>query len=165
MNSSLSKLVASLREELQQYGEMLARLDEQQAAVFQRQADQVLGAASALQSQSVVLLEARRDREDAQRAVAANLGLDEDSGFALMLPLMPEPFRPLLSALVHENNELLARIRQRARQNHVLLAKSVEMMQQMLDSLFPSGRSPVYGETGALFARPVSPQRLYEAVG
>jgi flagellar biosynthesis/type III secretory pathway chaperone len=165
MNPSLSKLVASLREELQQYGEMLARLDDQQAAVIHREPDQVLGAASALQSQSAVVRQARRGREDAQRAVAVNLGLDESVAFAQMLPLMPEPFRPLLSALVQENNELLVRVRQRARQNHVLLAKSVEMMQEMLDSLFSTGRSPVYGETGALFARAVSSQPMYEAVG
>ena len=38
----IKSLVAALREELEQYGEMLARLDDQQELVMRREADGVL---------------------------------------------------------------------------------------------------------------------------
>jgi flagellar biosynthesis/type III secretory pathway chaperone len=161
----LTKLIACLREELQQYGEMLARLDDQQNRVIQRDADQILETASAVQTQGAVVQEARNERERAQQAFALSLGLPENAAFAQMLPLSPEVCRPLVGALIHENNELLVRVRQRARQNHVLLARSLELMRQLLETLFPAGRSPVYAENGSVFTRGLPAQSIYEAVG
>jgi hypothetical protein len=165
MSEYLQRLIASLREELQQYGEMLARLDEQQTRVMQRAADPILQSASSVQTQGVVVQAARREREKAQRACALSVGLPEGAQFARMLPLLPEVFRPLVGALIQENNELLVRVRQRARQNHVLLAKSLELMRDLIESLFPAGRSPVYAGNGAVLGRGLSARPMYEAVG
>ena len=51
--------------------------------------------------------------------------------FAAIIPLLPPDYRPLVQALVQENNELLARVHQRTRQNHLLLSHAVELMQQL----------------------------------
>ena len=61
---------------------------------------------------------------------------------------MPEAYRPLVSALVEENNQLLARVRQRARQNHILLSRSLELMEKFINS-FCACSVPTYNETGA----------------
>ncbi len=45
-----------------------------------------------------------------------------------------------MQALVQENNELLVRVQQRARQNHLLLLRSLELMQKLINSLFPGSR-------------------------
>ena len=82
-----------------------------------------------------------------------------------MIPLLPPDYRPLLCALVDENNHLLGRGRQRARQNHVLLRRSVELMQELLNTLLPSRRASVYDGTGAHPASLCAPRRFYDALG
>jgi hypothetical protein len=68
--------------------------------------------------------------------------------FPDLIPLLPPDYRPLLQALVDENNQLLGRVRQRARQNHVLLRRSVELMQELLRTLFPARQTSVYNGQG-----------------
>ncbi len=64
-NFSLNKLIAALREELQQYGEMLARLDEQQEYAMRRAADELLQSVSAVQEQGRKVSTARQHRQQA----------------------------------------------------------------------------------------------------
>ena len=53
--------------------------------------------------------------------------------FAEIIPQLPEAYRPLIESLVDENNSLLQRVQQRARQNHLVLSRSVELMQDFLN--------------------------------
>src|SRR2546427_2534578 len=134
---TLQNLIEALRNELQQYGEMLALLDHQREMVRLQGADQVLPSLSAIDAQSAAIQAARVRRESAQQAHAQQLNEPSDSTFAHIIPLLPEQYRPLVSALVQENNELLLRVRDRAQQNHILLRQSVEMMQRFITTLAP----------------------------
>jgi flagellar biosynthesis/type III secretory pathway chaperone len=89
----------------------------------------------------------------------------EDAPFAVLIPLMPEDYRPLLQALVQENNELLVRVQQRARQNHLLLNRALELMQRFMSSLFPGANPGTYNDTGHVLGATVRPHALYDAVG
>jgi len=119
MNNFLSNLIEALREELKQYGEMLAVLDQQQNSVIQRQASDLLQNVASINSQADVITAVRHEREQHQRHVARQLDLPEDASFAAIIPLLPADYRPLVQALVQENNELLVRVHQRTRQNHL----------------------------------------------
>ena len=125
MIQSLKNLIAALREELQQYGEMLARLDEQQECVTNRQADRLLETVNLVENQGGVIKRARMDRERAQQEAALSLGLESGAEFSGIIPRLPVDYRPLVDALVTENNQLLFRIQQRARQNHLILTQSI----------------------------------------
>jgi len=127
----------SLRNELQQYGEMLVLLEQQQASVMARCAEDVMQSVNTINRQIARIQTARQDREACQRELAALVQVAEDPTFANLLPLMPEQYQPALIALVRENNELLVRVQQRARQNHLLLARSVDLMQRFIASLVP----------------------------
>jgi flagellar biosynthesis/type III secretory pathway chaperone len=161
----LQNLIAALREELHEYGEMLARLDEQQELVMRREADGILQSVATIQDQGVVIQRARQIREDRQNELAQKVGLTAPAEFSQMLPRMPEDYRPLVDALVQENNALLMRIQQRARQNHMLLRQSLDLMQRFLSTLFPSHEPRVYNGGGQMFARPAAGVSMYEAVG
>ena len=161
----LKQLIESLRDELREYGEMLALLDKQQGQVVTRVPDEVLQIASEIGRHSVVLQTAREKREAARRDLARQLSIGEDVSLSELLPLVPADYRPLLQALVEENNELLFRIQQRARQNHLLLSRSVELMQNCISSLFPGTRPKVYGGNGGLAQGVTAGRLLYEAVG
>lgn len=165
MKEQVQSLIEALRAELQQYGEMLARLNDQQDLVVQRSADALLQSVADIQEQSAVIHTARDYRAVCQREVNEAVGLPAESNFAELLPLLPADFRPLIAALVQENNELLFRVHQRTRQNHVLLSRSVELMSRLISTLFPSAESTVYNVGGNVFTRTVHGRQLYEAIG
>jgi hypothetical protein len=160
----LEKLIDALREELTHYGEMLALLDRQQETTIQRMTDEMFAVTAALQNQSRVMQGARSAREAAQRALARELCVVESSTFVELTPLLPADYRPLVESLVEENNTLLRQVQHRARQNHLLLSRSVELMQQFINTLVPSASPRAYTDRGTR-AAPESTAPLYEAVG
>jgi flagellar biosynthesis/type III secretory pathway chaperone len=165
MNELLQHLIEALREELKEYGEMLALLDQQQQMVMHRRPQDLLQCVAATNAQAETIAAARREREQRQRRICLQLELAEDAPFAVLVLQLPPEYRPLVQALVQENNELLVRIQQRARQNHLLLSRIVELMQRFLGTLFPGTQLATYGGDGHMLA-PVPPQRsIYDAVG
>ena len=160
----VEKLVSALREELQQYGEMLARLDDQQELVMRRQPVALLESIPQVQTQSATLTQVREARLGAMKALCTMLRLPIETTFKDLLPHIPTDYRPLLEALVQENNELLQRIHQRARQNHILLSRTVESMQHVINSLGIHRPTATYDDSGAVFSAPSARPALYEAV-
>ena len=65
------------------------------------------------------------------------------------MPQLPAAYRPLVTALVQENNHLLARVRSRARQNHLLLSRAVEMMSRFINSVCAVGPA-TYTQVGGV---------------
>lgn len=120
MKELLSNLIEALREELKQYGEMLALLDQQQQLVMRQQVANLPDNINCVNAQAGVIAVARQEREQRQRHLARLLELPETSGSTALIPLLPSDYRPLVDALVRENNELLDRVQQRARQNYLL---------------------------------------------
>ena len=137
MSEKLNSLINALREELQQYGELLARLDEPQEKTGLRAGDDRFQPVNRVQAQGAVTERARQVREDARREVARQLGLPENATFDQLMPVLPEPYRPLVQALIQENNELLLRVQQRARLNHLQLSRSLDLMQRFISSVEP----------------------------
>jgi hypothetical protein len=163
MNELVQNLVESLREELKQYGELLALLDLQQEQVVRRLAAELLASVSAISAQGEAIRTVRSEREQRQRDLALSLALPADAPFARLIPQLPAVCQPLIAALVEENNQLLTRVRQRARQNHLLLRRSLELMERFLQSLCGAG-APTYNEAG-LMSAPSQPGRpLYEGI-
>ncbi len=164
MIEAIQKLIAALREELQQYGEMLARLDEQQQHVIRRAAEAALQSVPLIQSQSSLLSQVREHRFSATRDLCQAIGFSETATFKELVPRLPSDYRPLVEALVQENNELLQRIHQRARQNHILLTRTVESMQHVINSLGIHRPTPVYNDAGHVFVSAPARPAIYEAV-
>ncbi|MGD0410222.1 MAG: flagellar protein FlgN [Verrucomicrobiota bacterium] len=164
-SDSVEPLIAALRDELQHYGEMLALLDRQQEQVKARSSDEIFQSISLIQAQGAAILAARQHREQCRGAAALACRQPENAPFTDLIPLLPPDYRPLLRALVDENNQLLGRVRQRARQNHVLLRRSVELMQELLRTLFPARQTSVYNGSGHKRGQVLAARPLYNAVG
>lgn len=165
MIETLNALIAALRDELQQYGEMLTLLDREQELVVQRASQDLFEAVNAIQNQAGVIQRARNFREVRRQEVAIAAGLPADTSFTALLPQLPADYQPLVQALVRENNQLLVRVQQRARQNHLLLSRSLELMQRFMSMLFPSRDSQVYDDHGQRPSWAPPLHSLYEAVG
>jgi flagellar biosynthesis/type III secretory pathway chaperone len=165
VTENIKNLVTALRQELEQYGEMLALLEHQKQQVAARCAEEVYQSIGPIKLQGLAIQKARACREECRVQLLLSLQLTKESSFAELIPLLPADCRPLLCALVQENNELLARVRQRARQNHLCLSRSIELMQGLIDSLFPARETRVYNHRGSMKLRRLSPRSMYEAVG
>src|SRR5438046_1212097 len=121
MMVQLTTIIDSLRNELQQYGEMLALLDHQQELVRMCGSEDILHSIAAINAQSHQIQTARERRESTLEELALSLGQPEETTFAALLPLIPNHYQPLISALLQENNELLERVRERAFENQSML--------------------------------------------
>ncbi len=165
MTEPLTLLITALREELKQYGEMLALLDQQQEHLMARATEDLFQSVAAIQAQSNAIQAARRVREGRQHDLARQHGLPLSTPFLEILPRLPADYRPLLQALVQENNQLLARVQHRARQNHLLLSRSCELMQSLIGTLIPSRETNTYTDRGGRLAHTLPLTNLYEAVG
>jgi flagellar biosynthesis/type III secretory pathway chaperone len=165
IHSLLPKLIETLRQELREYGEMLALLDQQREHVISRNGTEVLQAVSAIQQQAETIKAARTRREQAQQEVAQALQKPNDTSITALLPFLPESPRFTVAALVRENNDLMARVQQRARQNHLLLSRSLDLMQRFISTLVPAAPPSTYTGAGQLQPRGVPAQTLYEAIG
>jgi hypothetical protein len=142
MMESLNNLIEALRDELGNYGEMLLLLDRQWEYLKNRAAQDVSQSISQVRIQGETLEASRERREKCFRAVVSDLGRNEILSCHDLIPLMPPDYRPLLKALLEENNELLSLVRRRARQNHSLLKRSMDLMQQVVNSLCPEENEP-----------------------
>lgn len=160
----LQNVIEALRNELQQYGEMLALLDQQRQVALKSGTEAILHSISALNAQSTSIQGARERRQEAQQKLAHVLRQPEDARFSDLLPLLPDSYQPLVSALVQENNELLVQVRERAQQNQRLLRRSMEAMQRFITTLAPDEQNAQSGgsDTTVLTLEPSS--SLYAAL-
>src|SRR2546423_1527041 len=97
---TLQHLIETLRNELQQYGEMLALLDHQQELAGQQAADDLLRSISAIDTQIAAIQAARANRQLAQRNLAEQFAQNPAATFSQLIPLIPENYRPLVRALI-----------------------------------------------------------------
>jgi len=135
----LQTVIQALRNELHQYGEMLALLDQQQHLAQHSGAEEILRSISCINQQSASIQLARERRKCAQRQLAMALQQPDDATFSTLIPLLPNSYQPMVSALVQENMELLIRVRERAQANQLLLRRSLELMQRFITTLTLEG--------------------------
>jgi len=165
MTEKLQQLVDALREELQQYGEVLALLDQQQELIKSHTVSQLMEVVQAVNRQMETIRQARESRTSRQRELAGLLQMDGENGTLVELSrFVPDEYRLQINALVEENNKLLGRVRQRVRQNHLMLARSVELIQRLLDGLLSTARTSMYDDSGQLAKQTIGQRSLWNTV-
>jgi flagellar biosynthesis/type III secretory pathway chaperone len=165
MNEPLDNFIEALREELKQYGEMLALLDHQQELLITRQTAGILESVAAINTQADAIQAVRRERDQRRWHLARALRLEENLSLKSIINYLPASYRPLADALIQENQELLVRVQLRARQNHLLLSRAVELMQQFIKSILPGAAPSTYTDSGEVHANRLPEHSLYSAVG
>ncbi len=141
-------LANALRDELKEHGGLLNLFDEQQAAILRRDPDVVLAAIDAISAQARAIDFCRKQRESVVKQCAVAENLPEESPLSQLLTCFAEAVRPLLQALIEEVNHLISRTKKRARQNQMLLARSIEVSQQILQRLNPEAVTKTYSPKG-----------------
>ena len=121
----INRLIESLREEMTQYGELLALMQEQQALILSQQPRELLVNSNEVNGQMVNIKTARQAREKAQVALATHLGAPQETTIRQITGYLPEEYRPLLAALVDEINALPQNVHIWLRQNDLMMKRSL----------------------------------------
>jgi hypothetical protein len=158
-------IAGCLRAELADYGGLLARFEEQQRFLFERNADDVMRLSTAIEAQAHALQACRRERENAVAAFAAAHGQPVTSTLRALLPHVEADARPLLEALIDEVNRLLHRVRRVSRHNHTLLARTVELHQETLRLARPDAFTQTYAPNGRVSLGGVQSPPALQAAG
>lgn len=159
------QLIEALREELQEYGELLALLEQQQELIVQRAAADIASSVDLVNAQVELIKEVRSRRGDRQRALAEHLQLSAQATLTELTPQVAAKYQPLVRALVEENNRLLRKVQHRTQQNHILLSHSLELLQRLINSLMHETAGAVYTMDKRVAKFPLAGKSLYEAFG
>jgi len=143
-------LAQSLREELQEQGALLTIFREQQEAILQRQPDLVLSLSEAINGQVEVVRQRQKQRRQATRNVALQAGQAENASLSQVIAAVPAAAGLMLQALATEVNRLIKQTKRRAEQNQMLLARTIEISQAVLERLSPGTVIKTYSRTGQL---------------
>lgn len=148
MNGEWSSIADILRQELTEYGALLNFYEEQEQALFDRNADKVLQLSTQIEQQVQIMQDCRNRREHLVTTFAVAQGQSGSSTLRSLLPLFEREVQPLLVALINEVNVLIHRIRRITKHNRVLLASAVESHQQTLRALRPDAFAQTYAPNG-----------------
>lgn len=152
-------LVELLRTEVQEYGGLYNLLERQQREIFKRDPELVMGTNAEIESYMGDMGTLRDQRESKVREMAQACGADEEQSLSKMLPFFPDFTRPMLQALVDEINHMVKRTRQKARQNFMLLSRTMEITHETFQSLQPENYSKTYSKKGRVGMKGPSPSR------
>jgi len=159
-------LVDILRSELQEYGGMYNLLAAQQERIIERKPDAVLEINGDIEAQTRLVADLRKRREKLVREFAERAGVDRTDSLRAILPCFSEVVRPLLEALMRDINHMVRRNRRKARQNHLLLSRAMEVTEQTLRVLQPEKFTRTYGSNGKVaFPGQAAPTSRYHAIG
>jgi flagellar biosynthesis/type III secretory pathway chaperone len=138
----------SLREELAEYGALLGLFEQQQQSLFARDPEAVLRLGGKIEDQTRILQTCRLNRERIVSDLALEAGLPANATLRSILPYVEAAARPLLESLIDEINHLLHRVRRSSRQNHALIARTLDMHQELLSQLCPGSFVKTYAANG-----------------
>ena len=144
------KIIAALREEVAEYGALLNCFDEQQSAILVRDPEAVTMSDEKISLQLVTTRDRRRHREILVAELATVSGQATHSSLTALKPLFAEPMWPLTQALITEVNRLIALARRRAQQNQMLLARTIEVTQEIVSTLSPGTVTRTYSPQGRM---------------
>lgn len=137
-----------LRCEIADYGGLLQSLEEQQRALFGRDAKAVAALAAEIEAQAGVVVQSHDRRKQTVADFAVEVGQPATSALRSLLSFIEPDARPLFEALIDEVNVLLRRVDRARRHNHTLLLRTVEIHQETLRQLRPQAFVKTYSPSG-----------------
>ena len=142
------QIIDALRAEMQEYGGLLNLFDQQQKAILNRKPDEIADIEQTVEAQLATIRARRTQREN----LVFDLTPEADPHPTLLqsILLFPQPMRPLVEALASEVNRLIGRVRRRAQQNQMLLARTIEVTQELCEKLKPGTVTRTYAQNGKM---------------
>lgn len=144
------QVVAALRMEIQEQGALLGLFEEQQKAIIRRDSDRVLYLVDAIARQVEVAQGVRSRREQLMTQALVRARVSPKTPLMALIPQFPVAFQPMMRALIEEVIRIADRVRSKANQNQVLLARSIDLIRELLEEVNPQPGGRIYDEGGTL---------------
>ena len=142
------QVLACLRMEIQEQGALLGLFAEQQKAIIQRESDRVMMLVDGIQQQIELVHRVRSRRELLMTSLVPRGRVTRAPRLSDLVTRFPAPMQPLLRALTDELIRLSDHVRRKANQNQMLLARSIEVIRDLLEELTPSNPARTYENDG-----------------
>lgn len=142
------QVLACLRAEIQEHGVLLHIFSEQQKSIIQRESDRVMISVDAVQKQVDVVNRIRSRREMLTSGMVPRSRVSRTTPLSELVKRFPPPMQPLLQALVDELIRISDQVRRKANQNQMLLARSIEVIRDLLEELTPANPARTYENDG-----------------
>jgi flagellar biosynthesis/type III secretory pathway chaperone len=152
-NSRLShfdweELLNLLRDELQEYGGLIGLLSAQQQSILNRKEESLLQLNQSVQTQMEASQILQKRRQGLVCSLARSFGESERSTLSELVQHFPDVTRPMFESIIEEINSLIGRVREKVMQNQRLLARLVEVTDQILGATDPASHSKTYSSEG-----------------
>ncbi len=148
MNEPWTVIAESLRTEIASFGDLLNLFESQQQSLFIRDTDAVLRLSTEIEAHTRQMHQFRQHRERVVADFALSHSQPANATLRSLLPFIEAAARPLIEALIADVNRLIHRVRRLTRQNHTLLARTVETHQELLRTLRPDAFLQTYSAAG-----------------
>ena len=147
-NFSWEELLDLLRDELQEYGGLIGLLNAQQQSILNRRSDSLLEINQSVQTQMEASQILQKRRQGLVCSLARSFGESERSTLSELVQHFPDVTRPMFESIIEEINSLIGRVREKVMQNQRLLARLVEVTDQILGATDPASHSKTYSSEG-----------------
>jgi flagellar biosynthesis/type III secretory pathway chaperone len=142
------QIIGCLRAEIQEHGVLLSVFTDQQKAIMQRESDRVMIFVEGVQRQVDLVNRIRSRREALTAQMVPRSRITRVTPLSELAKRFPPPMQPLLQALVEELLRIAEQVRRKANQNQVLLARSIEVIRDLLEELTPANPARTYENDG-----------------
>ncbi len=144
------QVVMAMRGEIQEQGALLGLFEEQQRAIINRDSNKVLTLVAVVQKQVDTAQAARSRRELLMAQALRRAKISPQTPLLELVPQFPPALQPLMRALVEEVIRIADRVRVKANQNQVLLARSIDLIRELLEEVSPQPGGRIYDEGGSV---------------
>ncbi len=142
------QVLVCLQMEIKEQTSLLSLFGEQQKAIIQRQSDMVLMLVDSIQKQVAVVNRVRSRREMVTSSLAPRSRVSRTTRLSDLITRFSAPMQPTLRGLTDELLRLSDQVRRKANQNQMLLARSIEVIRDLLEELTPSNPARTYENDG-----------------
>lgn len=146
----LRELLKAMNAELVEMKALVSAFADQQDAIVHRKPVRVVASVQEVEKRVNGLRQARVRRDGLLEQVARGLKAPPATPISVLVRAFPAAVRPEVGRLIEENVRLGREVRRKASQNQVLLARSIEVIQEILRAVEPTSVSRIYGENGRM---------------
>ena len=144
------ELADALRDELAEYGGLLATLDEQRDAITGHNVTSLAEINDEIHRQAKSAQHFTSVREEVCARLARAVGCSPDTTERRLLKYMPAEARAMFESLIQESSGVIKNAKKKAERNNVLLAHSEELNEKLLMALRPGTTSKTYNKRGGV---------------
>jgi hypothetical protein len=156
MNSTMDQvlieeLTSILRKEVEEYGELLAVLVEQQEKIMIRDSTALLEINRKMEVQMEINEGLLIERHRLIALMAGEPGGGSEPTLSQLIDSFPDAVQPMFQSFAEEINNLISRARRKMKQNQVLLSRLSEVADELVKAISPDDRVlTTYNRQGGL---------------